>query len=61
MDDWKRVKLVVQSEGVSRSKMYELDAKYGGVLKKVEGMTFANTQRLQQIIAEALQTEKTNA
>jgi hypothetical protein len=61
MDDWKRVKLAVQAVGVSRSKIYELDAKYGGVLKKVEGMSFANTKRLQQIIAEAPQAEKTDA
>jgi hypothetical protein len=57
MDDWQRVKLAVQRSGVSRSKIYELDRKYGGVLKQVEGMAFASPGRIQEIIAEA-QDEK---
>jgi hypothetical protein len=59
MDDWKRIKLAVQEKGVSRSQIYVLDRKFGGVLKKVEGMTFCNTGRIQQIVAEA--PEKTDA
>jgi hypothetical protein len=51
--EWTRLRNGVQQTGASRSKIYEIDKKYGGVLKNFEGLCMMNLGRFQQLVSEA--------
>jgi hypothetical protein len=49
-----RIKEAVKDGGVaSRRKLYDIHSKYGGVLKKLDGITVVDFVRLDEIIAAA--------
>lgn len=53
MANWGRVSDATKHSCISRSKLYEIAARYRGLFRKVDGVTIVDMDLLDRIVAES--------